>query len=170
MGRGDKKTILTTGLAAVFAAGLAAAGSGAVAAAPDCADDAVTLSGPWGQARFSVEVADDATERAVGLMNREQMGRMSGMLFVYDRPQNVAFWMKNTLIPLDMLFLDETGTVRRIHENARPLDTTAIPGGEAIQYVLEINGGMARLLGITPGSVLSHPAIDPKLAAAPCGS
>ncbi len=153
---------------AVLAAALAAAGSGAAAAVQDCADDAVTLRGPWGQARFSVEVADDAAERAVGLMNRERMPRMSGMLFVYETPQRVAFWMKNTLIPLDMLFMDETGTVQRIHENARPLDTTAIPGGEAIQYVLEINGGMARLLGITPGSVLSHPAIDPKVAAAPC--
>ena len=154
-------------LAAGLAGALALVGAGG-AAAQDCARDAVTLRGPWGQARFSVEVADDAAERAVGLMNRERMARMSGMLFVYERPQAVAFWMKNTLIPLDMLFMDETGTVRRIHENARPLDTTAIPGGEAIQYVLEINGGMARLLGITPGSVLSHPAIDPRVAAAPC--
>ncbi len=103
-------------------------------------------------------------------MNRESLPRMSGMLFVYEKPQPVAFWMKNTLIALDMLFMDETGTVQRIHENARPLDTTAIPGGEAIRYVLEINGGMARLLGITPGSVLSHPAIDQALAAAPCAS
>ena len=135
--------------------------------AADCAPDRLDLRGPWGQAQFSVELADDPAERAQGLMMRETLPRMTGMLFVYERPQPVAFWMKNTLIPLDMLFADSTGTVRRIHRRAVPLDETPIPGGQDIQYVLEINGGMADLLGLTPGSEIRHPAIGPD-AAWPC--
>ena len=92
-------------------------------------------------------------------MHRETMATSAGMLFVYEKPQYVSFWMRNTLIPLDMLFMDATGTVQTIHENAVPLDETAIPGGEDIQYVLEINGGLTRKLGITVGSELRHPAI-----------
>ncbi len=81
------------------------------------------------------------------------------MLFVYERPQRAVFWMRNTLIPLDLIFMDSTGTVTRIHENAIPLDLTGIEGGEAVQFVLEINGGLARRLGIAEGSALRHPAI-----------
>lgn len=127
----------------------------------------VDLRGDWGTARFSVEVADDPKERSQGLMFRESMASGAGMLFVYERPQPAVFWMRNTLIPLDMIFLDEAGRVTRIHENARPLDETGIEGGEAVQYVLEINGGLARRLGIVEGSELRHPAIG-EGAAWPC--
>lgn len=137
-------------------------------AAGDCAENRVDLRGPAGQARFSVEIAATPSERATGLMNRERMGASRGMLFVYDRPQRVSFWMENTLIPLDMIFIGPDGVVRRVHENARPLDRTTVPSGEDIQYVLEINGGLARRLGIVPGSALRHPSIDPALAAWPC--
>ncbi len=92
------------------------------------------------------------------------MATSAGMLFVYDEPQFVSFWMRNTLIPLDMLFLDATGTVQHIHENAIPLDETAIPGGDDIQYVLEINGGLSSRLGITVGSALRHPSIGDNAA------
>ena len=92
------------------------------------------------------------------------------MLFVYDAPQRVSFWMQNTLIPLDMIFMDETGTVTRIHENAVPLDRTSIPGGDAVQFVLEINGGMSDTLGIDEGSEMRHPAVDPDLAAWPANN
>ena len=92
-------------------------------------------------------------------MHREKLASSAGMLFVYDAPQFVSFWMRNTLIPLDMIFLDETGVVQKVHENAIPLDETGIPGGDNIQYVLEINGGFAGRLGITEGSELRHPAI-----------
>ena len=124
-----------------------------------CVETQVDLRGDWGQARFSVEVADDPAERSQGLMDRERMARSAGMLFVYYSPQRVAFWMRNTLIPLDMIFIDATGTVARIHENAVPLDETAIPGGDAIQYVLEINAGLSSRLGIDAGTVLRHPAL-----------
>jgi len=114
------------------------------ALAAGCKDTQVDLRGEWGSARFTVEIADDPQERAVGLMNRPEMPRSSGMLFIYEQPQRVAFWMENTLIPLDMLFLTPDGVVQRIHENAIPLDRTAIPGGDGILAVLEINGGLAR--------------------------
>ena len=126
-----------------------------------CAPDRVDLRGDWGQARFTVEVADDPGERSQGLMHRESMGLSAGMLFVYERPQPVSFWMRNTLIPLDMIFMDANGVVQRIHENAVPLDETGIEGGDSIQYVLEINGGLADRLGITEGSELRHPQIAP---------
>nr|WP_181418669.1 DUF192 domain-containing protein [Pseudoroseicyclus aestuarii] len=139
----------------------------ASATAAGCRADRVTVSGDWGQARFAVEIADDAEERARGLMYREEMAPLAGMLFVYEAPQPASFWMRNTLIPLDILFADAQGRLITVHDRAVPLDETPIPGGDAVQYVLEINGGMADRLGITPGDVLQHPAIGPD-AAAPC--
>lgn len=133
-----------------------------------CSDSRLELRGDWGTARFRVEIADDPQERATGLMNREQMSPAAGMLFVYETPQRVAFWMRNTLIPLDMVFMDETGVVQRVHDNAVPLDETPIPGGNDIQYVLEINGGMAEQIGIDVGSQMRHPVIAPDIAAWPC--
>ncbi|MBN2905874.1 MAG: DUF192 domain-containing protein [Rhodobacteraceae bacterium] len=136
-------------------------------AGAQCADDQVDLRGPWGSARFAVELADDPQERAQGLMNRAALPVMSGMLFVYPRPQRAVFWMKNTFIPLDMIFLDAQGRVVGVHENARPLDETPIDGGSGVLAVLEVNGGLAARLGIAPGSVLRHPALGPD-AAWPC--
>lgn len=138
------------------------------ALAGECREDQVLLRGDWGQARFTVELADDPDERATGLMNRESMPQSSGMLFVYPAPHSAGFWMKNTLIPLDMLFLDQTGTVAHIHHEAVPLDETPIFGGEGILAVLEINGGLARRMGIEQGSQLRHPAFAPDQAAWPC--
>ena len=98
----------------------------------------------------------------------EEMPLSEGMLFVYDSPRPVAFWMRNTLIPLDMVFIGADGTVRNIHENAQPLDETSIFGGDDIQFVLEINGGLSARLGLEPGTVVQHPSIDPEIAAFPC--
>jgi uncharacterized membrane protein (UPF0127 family) len=103
-------------------------------------------------------------------MHVPDLPRMAGMLFVYERPQAVSFWMENTLIPLDMIFADATGTVRRIHENAVPLDRTPIPGGPDIQYVLEINGGLSARLGLAPGDEMRHPSIPSERAAWPCAA
>jgi uncharacterized membrane protein (UPF0127 family) len=138
------------------------------AAAQDCRDDTVFLRGDWGQARFSVEVADDGPERARGLMHRDSMAQSAGMLFVYERPQTLSFWMRNTLIELDMLFVDATGVVRHIHHRAQPLDETPIIGGKDLTHVLEINGGLAQRLGISAGSVLRHPSFSAALAVWPC--
>lgn len=131
-----------------------------------CSDDSVWLRGDFGKVRFTVDVADEPTERAQGLMFVEDMPSSRGMLFAYNSAQPVAFWMKNTLIPLDMIFADEHGVVQKVHENAIPGDLTAIEGGGMIQYVLEINGGLAAQMGITAGTELRHPTISD--AAWPC--
>lgn len=136
--------------------------------AGECRDDQVFLRGDWGQARFSVQVVDDAEARAQGLMHVKNMPRASGMLFVYPYPRQVGFWMKNTLIPLDMIFMDDTGTVTRVHHEAVPLDETPIMGGEGIRLVLEINGGLAKQMGITEGTQMRHPAVGSDKAAWPC--
>lgn len=137
-------------------------------AAAACREDALDLRGGWGIARIAVEIADDPAEQARGLMHRERLAPMAGMLFVYDRPQRVAFWMRNTLIPLDMIFADPAGRITRIHENALPLDETPIAGGEGVQFVLEVNGGLARRLGLAEGDEMRHPRIDAQQAVWPC--
>ncbi len=133
-----------------------------------CAPETADLRAGDTRLRFSVEVVDDEAERARGLMFREALPRFGGMLFVYDRAEPVAFWMKNTLIPLDLLFFDAAGRLTHVHENATPGDLTSIPSEGPAQFVLEINGGAARELGITPGAELLHPAIDPAGAAWSC--
>jgi hypothetical protein len=151
--------------ASILAFGLAIAAQGAAAA---CADDRVTISGDWGQATFTVDIADTPAERSQGLMFVEDMPRMTGMLFIYERPQAVSFWMKNTLIPLDMIFTSPQGEILRVHENAVPGDLTPIPGGDGVQMVLEINGGLSARLGITEGDVMQHPSFGLD-AISPCG-
>ncbi len=138
------------------------------ASAEMCRDDVAMLRSDAGTARFRVEVADDKAERAQGLMNRETLSMSAGMLFIYPEPQRVGFWMKNTLIPLDMIFLDETGTVKKVHHEAQPLDETPIMGGSGILAVLEINGGLSRKIGISEGWMMRHPAIDQSKAAWTC--
>lgn len=140
----------------------------APALAAACAADQVELRGDFGSARFYVEVADDDAERSLGLMNRESMPQTAGMLFVYPVEEEVGFWMQNTLIPLDMIFMDATGTVVKVHDNAIPLDRTVIRSEFPTQYVLEINGGLAETMGIAPGTELRHPAIGQDVAAWPC--
>ena len=142
----------------------------AAVAGADAACDAsrVDLRGPSGRAQFSVEVVDTPAERARGLMFREGMARSAGMLFVYEAPQAAVFWMENTLIPLDMIFADASGRVTHVHSDARPLDRTPIDGGEGVQFVLEVNGGLAARLGIGPGAEMRHPAIPSDSAVWPC--
>ncbi|MFD0978646.1 DUF192 domain-containing protein [Tropicimonas aquimaris] len=128
-------------------------------ASAECAEDQIDLRGDWGSARFSVEVADDNEERARGLMFRESLPRSAGMLFIYPQPQHASFWMKNTLIPLDMIFADARGVVTRVHSEAIPGDLTPIDGGRGVVAVLEINGGLAEALNIAPGTQMRHPAL-----------
>jgi uncharacterized membrane protein (UPF0127 family) len=155
-----------TGLQAVAVlATLWGAGSGAAACAPDRLD----LRWEGGSASFAVELADTPETRARGLMFRDSLAEDAGMLFLYESPRRAAFWMKNTLIPLDIIFADATGTVTRVHANAVPGDLTPIDGGDGVALVLEINGGLAATLGIAPGAEMRHPAIPEPLAAWPCG-
>jgi uncharacterized membrane protein (UPF0127 family) len=133
-----------------------------------CTPGRVDIRWEDGRENFVVEVADDNAERAKGLMFREQMPLSEGMLFVYDSPRRPSFWMKNTLIPLDMIFADASGTVTRVHANAIPGDLSPVDGGNGVMFVLEINGGLAGKLGIAPGAVLRHPSIPSATAAWPC--
>lgn len=127
-----------------------------LAQSAECQPDRVALRGGWGETSFSVEIADDAAERAQGLMFRQSMARGSGMLFVYPSPQPVSFWMKNTLIPLDIIFLDVHGEVTHVHPNAIPGDLSPIPGGNKVFAVLEINAGLAARYGISVGTEMRH--------------
>lgn len=140
--------------------------SGTVQAA--CSDSRVDLRGDWGSARFRVELALTPEDQARGLMFRESMARMAGMLFVYDRTQQLGFWMRNTLIPLDMIFVDETGTVVKVHAEAQPRDETVILSEVPARAVLELNGGMAAVLGIEAGDQLRSPAMPQDGSVWPC--
>ena len=101
--------------------------------------------------KFEVEVVSSPADRERGLMFRKSLGANAGMLFLYPDEGPVAFWMKNTLIPLDMLFLKADGSIAHIAHNAVPLDETPIESGGPVKAVLEVNGGTAAALGIKEG-------------------
>jgi len=103
---------------------------------------------------FTVEVAATAEQQERGLMFRKSIAGDRGMIFPYDPPQDVAFWMKNTLIPLDILYIRADGTIARITK-AQAMDLTPLPAGEPIAAVLEIRSGRSAELGIKEGDVAS---------------
>jgi uncharacterized protein len=105
---------------------------------------------------FTVEVARTPAQQEQGLMYRHSLAPDRGMIFPYDPPQNVAFWMKHTLIPLDMVFIRADGTIARI-ATAQPLDETPVPAGEPIAAVLELAGGRAAQLSIRAGDRVEWP-------------
>ena len=107
-----------------------------------------------GAVNLMVEIADTDEERARGLMYRTTLGDKEGMLFDFKTPQPVSFWMKNTLIPLDLIFIGADGHIVSIARNARPKSTRHIPSGGSVLAVLEIGGGRARQLGIERGDVV----------------
>lgn len=111
----------------------------------------VTIATASGPVRFTVELADDEASRERGLMFRVALPPDRGMLFDFFREQNVSFWMKNTLIPLDMIFIRADGTIANIAEQAKPGDLTPIPSDGPVRAVLEIAGGSAAAHGIRPG-------------------
>lgn len=129
-----------------------------------CSDSVATVATDTSKVRFQVELAITAQDKAQGLMHRETLPDRAGMLFIYPNPQPVSFWMRNTLIPLDMIFIDDQGRVARVHHNAVPLDETPIYGGDAIKAVLEINAGLAKKYGISDTSMVVHPLISPEFA------
>ncbi len=110
--------------------------------------------------RFDVYLALDRPQQARGLMFVRDLPDTSGMLFIYPGEQYVSIWMKNTYIPLDIVFARESGEISYIHENAEPQSQRSIYPGEHSQFVLEINGGGAAKLGIEPGSVLLFNYLD----------
>lgn len=110
--------------------------------------------------RFKVEMAETQPQQAQGLMYRRQLAPDAGMLFIYSKPQVAAFWMKNTFIPLDMLFIAADGRIVHIHPNATPQSEATITTPQLVKAVLEINGGLAARLGIRVGDIARHAAFN----------
>jgi uncharacterized membrane protein (UPF0127 family) len=111
-----------------------------------------------GEVKFDVEVAADWRSQEYGLMNRKFLPRHTGMIFDFGSPSMTSFWMKNTLIPLDMIFIREDGTVSSVAPDAVPMSLTSIPSTEPVRAVQEIGGGEAAKFGIYPGQKV-HNAI-----------
>jgi uncharacterized membrane protein (UPF0127 family) len=118
----------------------------------------LTIRSATGAHKFTVQVAATQDQQEKGLMFRRDMPANEGMIFPYSPAQDVAFWMKNTLIPLDIIYIRENGTIARI-VTAQPLDLTPIPSGEPITNVLELNGGRAAALGIKEGDHVTWPPL-----------
>jgi uncharacterized membrane protein (UPF0127 family) len=106
---------------------------------------------------FGVEMAVTPDEQAKGLMFRRELPEKQGMLFDFHREQPTSFWMKNTYIPLDMIFIRADGRILRIAENTVPLSEALVPSGGPVRAVLEVIAGTAKKLGIAPGDRVTHP-------------
>ena len=107
--------------------------------------------------RFTVEVARSPEQQQTGMMNRNALAPNRGMIFPYETPQSVAFWMKNTLIPLDLIFIAPGGKILRIEENAVPYSLDQIPSGGPIEAVLELAGGRSAELKLKAGDQVDWP-------------
>jgi hypothetical protein len=119
----------------------------------------IVIDTDFGHASFKVEVASDWRSQEYGLMNRKHLAPNAGMLFDFHTPEMATFWMKDTLIPLDMIFIKADGTVSSVAPDAVPMSLTSIPSVEPIRAVLEIAGGRAAALGIYPGEKVHSPAL-----------
>jgi hypothetical protein len=104
---------------------------------------------------FDIELAEDAYETQTGLMNRGSMQNNQAMLFIFPDVEMRSFYMKNTLIPLDIIYIDETNKVVSIQKDAKPMDETALPSQAPAKYVLEINAGLSDQLNIVEGDSIS---------------
>ena len=105
---------------------------------------------------FQIELALTPQQQVHGLMGRTKMAKDAGMLFYFPKEDERAFWMKDTLIPLDMLFIKKDGTIHSIHDSAKPNDLTSVKSNGPVQAVLELNGGTAKHLGIKAGDKVRH--------------
>ncbi len=121
-------------------------------------DEIAIVTADGARHRFQVELALRGEQRAQGLMYRRRLAEDAGMLFIYDKEWPVSMWMKNTLIPLDMLFIAGDGRIVKIVERTVPHSLETISSGRAVAAVLEVNGGTAARLGIRPGDRVLHRA------------
>ena len=117
----------------------------------------LTIISATGSHRFKVELAETPAQMTQGLMFRTSLAPDAGMLFDYKEPTVATMWMRNTLIPLDMLFVDTQGRIVNIHERAVPQSDDVIGSAEPVRAVIELNGGTAARLGIEPGDRVVHP-------------
>ena len=129
-----------------------------------CSDEGrLVLHTSSGEHAFNVEVVDTPETRAKGLMFVQDLADDAGMLFDFKQEREVSFWMRNTFIPLDMIFVGADGVVKTIHVNARPQDPTSIPSNVPVQFVLEIPGGRSVELGLKPGDIMEHERVGAPL-------
>jgi uncharacterized protein len=141
------------GISALFKGGSAPVAISEAQAGPVDRIDLITKSGPH---RFSIEVVADEASRAQGLMFRQSMADDHGMLFDFRREQPASFWMKNTYIPLDMIFIRADGTVVNIAEDTVPMSEAAVNSSAPVRFVLEVNAGIARKIGLKAGDRAVH--------------
>jgi uncharacterized protein len=116
----------------------------------------LTIVSATGSHRFTVEVAETPAQMEQGLMFRRSLPENAGMLFDYKQPTVATMWMRNTLIPLDMLFVDAQGRIVNIRERAVPQSLDVIAALAPVRAVIELNGGTAARLGIAPGDRVEH--------------
>lgn len=119
----------------------------------------LVLKTETGEYPYTVELATTDIERARGLMFRRVLPETHGMLFVYDQPREIGMWMRNTYIPLDMVFIDARSRVHRIETHTEPFSTTLIPSEGPVAAVLELNAGETEKIGLRPGDEVIHPAL-----------
>ena len=112
---------------------------------------ALTIASKAKTHRFTVEVARTTEEQAMGLMYRSALAPDRGMIFPFDKPQQASFWMKNTLIPLDMIFIRADGSIANIEANTVPLSLQPVYSSGEVSAVLELAGGRSAQLGLGPG-------------------
>ena len=117
----------------------------------------LTILSATGAHHFTVELAETPAQMEQGLMFRRTMAPDAGMLFDYKQPTVATMWMRNTLIPLDMLFVDAQGRIVNIHQRAVPQSLDVIAAAAPVRAVIELNGGTAARLGIAPGDQVKHP-------------
>lgn len=131
---------------------------GLLAAAPAfaAADEPLVAVTPQGRTNFNVEIADNPESRARGLMFREHLAPNTGMLFDFGNDQDVAFWMKNTPLSLDMIFIRSDGVVMRIAKDTVPFSEVGIPSGFPVRFVLEVEAGTASRIGLKPGDHIEN--------------
>jgi uncharacterized membrane protein (UPF0127 family) len=134
-----------------------AAEAGAAAALESFETSSLTIVSAHGRHRFTVELAETPAQLQQGLMFRPSLAPDAGMLFDFKIPTVAAMWMRNTLIPLDMLFVDAHGTIVNIQARAVPESDAIIAAAAPVRAVLELNGGTAARLGIAPGDRVLHP-------------
>jgi uncharacterized protein len=157
----SRRSFLQGLLGSMVTAALARASHKALAAGSETFSVlSIVILSRTGPHRFRVELAESPSQRMQGLQGRQTLDAKAGMLFLFDTPTVATMWMKNTYIPLDMLFLDSVGSIAAIAENARPMSLQSIRPPEPVEAVLELNAGTVARLGIKLGDRVLHPFIE----------
>ena len=131
------------------------------AAAVEFEETPLAIEAAGGRLEFTVEFAASPAQRAQGLMFRTELDQDRGMLFDFGEPQRASMWMRNTYVPLDMLFIAADGRITQIVADTQPLTDTSITSREPVRAVLELRAGVTANLGIAPGDRVIHPLFAP---------